>query len=230
MAENDGTPTNEIENALAEVRDDEVLVVKNDVGIIADLNRSDLECQLDAAHRYPRSIKAFLREAMGTATLTKAVAEMCIYTVPRAGTRISGPSVRLAEIMASAYGNLHVGARPLDVGREDVTSQGVAWDLQKNLRVTIEAKRRITSSSGKRYGEDMINMTQNAATSIALRNAIFRVIPRAYTDMVYAHVRKVAVGDAKTLSLPPAGDPRRPRPPRHLGRARPRGHREGGPR
>ena len=41
--------------------------------------------------------------------------------------------------------------------------------------------------------------TGNAAASIALRNAIFRVVPRAYIDGVYEKARQVAVGDAKTL-------------------------------
>ena len=42
-------------------------------------------------------------------------------------------------------------------------------------------------------------MTGNAAGSIALRNAIFRIVPRAYIDVIYTAVKVVAVGDAKTL-------------------------------
>jgi hypothetical protein len=45
----------------------------------------------------------------------------------------------------------------------------------------------------------MITTTGNAAASIALRNAIFRVVPRTYVNAIYAKVREVAVGDAKTL-------------------------------
>jgi hypothetical protein len=188
-----------IDRQLAEIPDDEVIIVKNDAGVVAELNRSELESQLDAAHKYPRSIKRFLRSAMTLATLTQDVAESCIYSLPRGGKPITGPSVRLAEICASSYGNLHVGARPMEVGRLDVISQGVAWDLETNYRVTIEAKRRITKSAGARFNEDMIQVTHAAATSIAFRNAIFRVIPRSYIDTIYQHVRRVAVGDAKTL-------------------------------
>lgn len=170
-----------------------------DVKAVAVLNRSEIESQLDAAHKYRRQISRFMKEAMSLATISRDVAESCIYALPRGGKTIAGPSVRLAEICASAYGNLHFGSRVIDVEEKEVVSQGVAWDLEKNVRVTVEARRRITKSNGKRYDDDMITVTGAAAGSIALRNAIFRVIPRAYVDTIYAKVREVAVGNAQTL-------------------------------
>jgi hypothetical protein len=126
---------------------------------------------------------------------------MCFYSVPRDGKQIMGPSVRLAEIAASAYRNLHVGARPLEVGECDTvcTAQGVVWDLERNVRVTVEKTRRITRRDGKRFSDDMVITTQNAAASIALRDAIFRVIPRAFIDEIYKRAKAVAVGDAKAI-------------------------------
>jgi hypothetical protein len=178
----------------------ETPAVQDDAAAVAVLARSEITSQLDAAHRYPRKTHNFLAEARGLATLTRDVAESCIYALPRGGKTISGPSVRLAEICASAYGNLHVAARVVDVTDKEVVAQGVAWDLEKNLRVTVEARRRITYKNGKRYDDDMITVTGAAAGSIALRNAIFRVIPRAYVDALYQSIREVAVGNAKTLS------------------------------
>lgn len=166
-------------------------------GMIA---RSEVEAQLDAAHKYPRSMTRFVQEALTMATLSQEVAESCIYSLPRDGKMITGPSVRLAEICASAYGNLHVGGRVVEEEGKEIVAQGGAWDLQKNLRVTVEARRRITKKNGTRFSDDMIVTTGNAAISIALRNATFRVVPRAYVDEIYAKVKLVAVGDAKTLS------------------------------
>ena len=167
---------------------------------VAILNRSEVESQLDAAHRYPRSVKKFLGEALTLATLSREVAESCIYALPRAGKTIAGPSVRLAEIVASAYGNLHVAARVLDAEDKEIVAQGVAWDLEKNLRVTVETRRRITKKNGQRFDDDMITVAGAAAGSIALRNAIFRVVPRAYVDTLYAKIKEVAVGNASTLA------------------------------
>ena len=45
----------------------------------------------------------------------------------------------------------------------------------------------------------MIMTTANAATSIALRNVVFRVVPRAYINEIYEAARKAAAGSARTL-------------------------------
>lgn len=154
--------------------------------------------QLDSAHRWPRSVSKFLRDCISLATTSVEVAESCMYSVPRGGKMITGPSVRLAEMVASSWGNLHVGARVIDAGATELTAQAVAWDLEKNVRVTVEAQRSITGKRG-RFDDDMIRVTGMAAISIALRNAVFRVVPRAYVDAVYAKARECAVGDLKTL-------------------------------
>jgi hypothetical protein len=196
------TDENEInDKALAVLEDIDRDITKVDASAMAILHRSDVEMQIDAAHRYPRSIGRFLKEATALATLTPEIAGMCMYALPRGGKSITGPSVRLAEICASAYGNMHVGSRVLEAADKQITAQGIAWDLEKNLCVTIEAQRRITKSNGQRYDDDMIGVTGMAAGSIALRNAIFRVVPRAYVESVLAAARRVAVGDAKTLPV-----------------------------
>lgn len=176
--------------------DDRLIHVSAGAGAMV---RGEIEAQLDAAHKYPRSVTRFLRDATTLATLSQETAESCIYSIPRDGKLIAGPSVRLAEICASAYGNLHVGARIVEVEETVIVAQGGAWDCQANLRVTVETRRKITGKNGRRYSEDMIVLTGNAAASIALRNAIFRVVPRSYVNQIYEAVCKVAVGDAQTL-------------------------------
>lgn len=161
--------------------------------------KGELESQVDIAHKYPRSIKRFLNDAIDMATLSQEVAESCMYALPRGGKVIEGPSIRLAEIVLSAWGNLYVASRPFDVGDTHVTAQAVAFDVQKNSRLAVEARRRITNKNGERFNDDMINVTMAAAQSIARRNAIFGVVPRAYTDQVYQAAVKVAIGDAQTL-------------------------------
>ena len=181
------------------VEDERGLARVDQVAAIA-LAKSEVEAQLDAAHKYRRALSAFTRDLLTMATLSVDVAESCIYSLPRAGKNIPGPSVRLAEMAATAWGNLHLGCRVVDTTDTEIVAQGVAWDLERNVRITTETRRRITDNRNKRYNADMITMTGNAAASIALRNAIFRVIPRAYINAVYEKVRKVAVGDAKTLA------------------------------
>lgn len=154
---------------------------------------------IQAAKTYPRSVKKFLAAAEAMATVSQDMAAMCMYTLPRGGKQITGPSVRLAEICASAWGNLDFGARIIREEDKYVVAMGFAHDLQMNTRCAFEIRRRITDKYGKRYNDDMITMTVNAAQSIALRNAIFRVVPKALVEIIYTAARKVAVGDQKTL-------------------------------
>lgn len=171
-----------------------------DVGVLTAISRAELDQQITTARAFPRSLRRFVTECMEMATLNEQVAEECMYALPRGGKTIEGPSVRMAEIVASAWGNSQAGARVVDEGAEFVTAQGVFWDLQRNVKITMEVRRRITDKHGRRFNSDMIGVTGNAACSIALRNAIFRGIPKAFWNDIYQAARKCAVGDIKTLA------------------------------
>ena len=163
------------------------------------INRAEVDIQITTARRYPRSITEFKREALAMATLDEETAGSMFYVLPRAGKRIEGPSVRLAEIVASALGNIKCGARIVEVGPKYVTAQGVAWDLQKNVSASIDVQRRITRTSGERYDDDMIGTTSNAATSIAFRQAIFKVVPFSYIKDIYEHAKAVSIGKGRSM-------------------------------
>lgn len=171
-----------------------------EAGTLATLNKSEIDQQIATARRYPRSTLAFMRECMGLATISEAVADECFYALPRDGKMIEGPSARFAEIVAHCWGNARVGARVIDDQGEFVTAQGVFHDLEKNVQITYEVKRRIVDKHGRRFKPDMIGVTSNAACSIALRNAVFKGVPKAIWNSIYLEVRKVAAGDAQTLT------------------------------
>jgi hypothetical protein len=168
-------------------------------GVLESLTRGEIEAQVRTARTYPRSIKAFLHEALDMATLDSETAEACIYALPRGGKPIEGPSARLAEIVASAWGNCRAGARVVSEDERFVTAQGFFFDVQRNYAVTFETRRRITDKQGRRYNDDMIGVTSNAACSIALRNAVFKGVPKAFWGRIYDAAKKTAIGDAKTL-------------------------------
>lgn len=167
------------------------------------ITRAEIDMQIATAKQYPRSLELFRQEALSMATTDREIAASCFYKLKRGqgadAKVIEGPSVRLAEIVANAWGNLRFGARTVDEGAKEVTAQGVAHDLEKNVCNTIEVSRRITTSKGARYSDDMIGVTKNAACSIALRNAIFKTVPFTYVKSIYLKCKEVAVGNAKTL-------------------------------
>jgi len=136
---------------------------------------------------------------MSMATFSEDVAESCSYSVPRDGKSVDGPSVRLAEIVVSNFGNVRAGARVIANDGKTITAQGICHDLESNYCCTVEVKRRITNKQGRTYSEDMQVLTGNAACSIAFRNSVFKVVPFAMVQPIYDAARLVAKGTAETL-------------------------------
>lgn len=163
------------------------------------LTRGEIDIQIATAKRFPRSLKSFKDRALEMATLDQETAESCIYALPRDGKTIEGPSARLAEILASAYGNMRIEGRPVGDDGKFITARGTAFDIQNNVLIAFETQRRITGKNGRRFSEDMVGVTSNAATSIAIRNAVLKVVPKAFWGPIYEACRKAAVGDASTL-------------------------------
>jgi hypothetical protein len=163
------------------------------------ITKAEIDVQISTAKAFPRSITQFLRKAMSMATVSEGVAESCAYALPRGGKTLEGPSVRLAEIVVSSYGNVRCGARVIYKDNKIVRAQGICHDLETNTSVTVEVERRITDKTGKTFSDDMIVVTGNAACAIAFRNAVFKVIPAALIQDVYDKVKDVARGTAETL-------------------------------
>lgn len=176
------------------------LEITADHTALAVLNKSEIDQQITTAKRYPRSLKKFLSEATSAATIDEDTAASMFYALPRSGKTIEGPSVRLAEIAGSCYENLRYGARIVAVEDRFVVAQGMCYDLQRNVACCMEVRRRITDKHNRRYNDDMIQVTANAACAIALRQAIFKVIPGCFIKSIYQAARATAIGDAKTLT------------------------------
>lgn len=162
--------------------------------------RAAIDVQIATAKRYPRVLSQVQDRILELATLDRETAENCWYALPRGGKVIEGPSVRLAEIVASSYRNLRMASRVIGIDDQFVTCQGACHDLENNVAVVTEVKRRITKKNGKRYDDDMVMVTANAANSIAFRNAIFKVVPMALFKSVVEDVRKVGMGDERTMA------------------------------
>jgi hypothetical protein len=163
------------------------------------ITKAEIDIQISTAKAFPRSLQLFLKKAMSMATISEEVAASCNYALPRGGKSLEGPSVRLAEIVCSAYGNIRAGARVISNDGKTVTAQGICHDLETNYSVTVEVKRRITDRNGKTFNEDMQVVTGNAACAVAYRNAVFKVVPSALVNDVYDRAKEVARGTEETL-------------------------------
>jgi len=185
---------------------DELQVIPSDHDPIATIERVQIDTQIATAKRYPRTLTTVKSKMLNFATLDEDTASACFFSLPRGGKTIQGPSVRLAEIAIACYGNLKAGARVISStmhgDNPHVIVQAVCHDLENNTCISVEKRRRVTGkkSKGGKPDEDDLMLAANAASSIALRDAVFRVIPQALIRPVYEAAKKVAVGEIKSLA------------------------------
>lgn len=181
----------------------EMMIMDN--GVIA---RAELDTQISTAKAYPRNIKQSVENAEMLATLDEETAQGCFYVLARKdkdGSRkeIVGPSIRLAEIIASSWKNIHAATRIVENDGKHITAEGVCWDLENNVKMAMQNKVSIVFGKGNNQhtaSSDMQTVLSNAASAKALRNAIFKVIPKALVLRVQQKAMQFAVGDQKTVN------------------------------
>lgn len=185
---------------MEEIKGYEVLQVEapNPAQLVASLDRAEranIDIQVSTAKQYPRSISRCTNNAVALATMDRETAQSCGYALPRGGKPITGPSVHLAKIIAQQYGNLRAEAKVVEITDKQIVSRGTAWDLENNNAYSVEVRRSIVGRNGNRFSDDMITVTGNAANSIAYRNAIFGIVPKAIVDKAYKAAQHLITGD-----------------------------------
>jgi hypothetical protein len=170
--------------------------------LATELTKAEFDQQIATAHAYPRSPSKARDRMIGLATLDEQMAEECIYSVPRGGKQIRGPSIRFAEIVLSAWGNVRCAARVTHEDRVEryVEAEALVHDLETNVGYVARARRRIELKRGRKSVDpDMIQLAGAAATSVARRNAILGAIPKTVWRRAQEAVEAVIRGDQKTL-------------------------------
>lgn len=174
-----------MENDSLPVMQEDAIAVPVTVTELEAIEKSNIDIQVATAKRYPRNVELAIRNSETMVTMDFETAKKCSYTLKRKDKDITGPTVHLAKIIASNWGNLRTEARVVGITGKQVISRGICWDLETNNAAAFETRRGITGKDGKIYSDDMVTVTGNAASAIAFRNAVFSVIPRPIVDRVY---------------------------------------------
>ena len=159
------------------------------------IEKANVDVQVTTAKQFPRNVTRAIQNSIVMATIDPETAQMMRYALPRGGKPITGPSVHLAKLIVSNWGNVRAEAKVVQITDSQVVSRGTCWDLENNVATAIEVRRNIKSKNGQRFSDDMITVVGNAANSIAFRNAVFSVIPKAVTDKVYKAAQECITGD-----------------------------------
>lgn len=179
-------------------------------GMVAAAAREQHEVQaaIISAKKFPRDENAsFLRV---TKSFSRAgLADDAMWSFPRGGQKISGPSVQAARELARCWGNITFGLRVVDVDDTYVHIKGRACDLESNTCVEAEDKfekkiQRKNSRTGisewvVAVDERDLRELINRRGSILVRNCILQIIPPDVIDSAMDRARKTkeAVFDGK---------------------------------
>lgn len=97
---------------------------------------AETQAAMVVARMNPRDERIAMDRVL-TACARVSLAERAVYSYPRGGQEITGPSIRLAEAIAQNWGNLQWGLRELSRDRDQSTVQAFAWDLETNTKREI---------------------------------------------------------------------------------------------
>lgn len=154
---------------------------------------AEIQGAMVIAKRFPRDARdAMDRILMACARPT--LAESALYSYARGGQEITGPSIRLAEAIAQAWGNLSFGIRELDQRQGESTVEAFAIDLETNTRQVkvFQVPHVRHTKSGVRKLEDPRDIYELTANQGArrLRACILGIVPG---DVIEAAVRQCDV-------------------------------------
>lgn len=151
------------------------------------------------AKRFPRDeAAAFTR--IKRACSRKALAEHSMYAYPRGGATVTGPSIRLAEVLAQNWGNLEFGIRELEQRGGESVVEAFCWDLETNVRQTkifTVKHERGTRSGVQRLSDprDIYEMVANQGAR-RVRACILGVIPGDIVDEAIRTCESTLKGDS----------------------------------
>lgn len=174
---------------------EEITIIEGGIEVLEAQERAAIDIQVATAKRYPRNLRRVLDNSVVIATMNKATAETCRYAKPVGNKTINGPSVHLARIICQQYGNIRVQQRIKAIEHKSIIAEAVAFDMETNYAVSVEARRSIITKNGQRYADSVIETNAMAILAIAERNAILKVVPKSIIDHVYSEAFKCAYGD-----------------------------------
>ncbi|MGN0885702.1 MAG: hypothetical protein ACI4RT_01765 [Candidatus Spyradenecus sp.] len=148
----------------------------------------EVQAMVLMAKHFPRDERAAMDRILMACT-REGLAEQAVYQYNRGGADVAGPSIRLAEAIARAWGNLDYGFRELEQSNGASTVETICWDIETNTRARRVFK--VEHVRHTRYGDkaltdprDIYELVANQA-SRRLRACILEIIP---SDVVEAAV------------------------------------------
>jgi hypothetical protein len=85
------------------------------------------------AKQFPRNVFQAEQRILD-ACKRPSLAQTAMYQYPKGGVKVTGPSIRLAEVIAQNWGNISFGIKELEQREGESVAMAYAWDLETNTR------------------------------------------------------------------------------------------------
>ena len=159
-----------------------------------------VQAQVLMARRFPRDETHAITKIVASCKRPK-LAEQAIYSYPRGGKKVTGPSIRLAEVLARSWGNIEFGVNELEQRNGESSVEAFCHDLETNVR---ESKQFVVKHERKSGGEikrltdprDIYEMVANLGAR-RVRSCILGIIPGDIQDMAVEACEKTLAGTSE---------------------------------
>jgi hypothetical protein len=164
---------------------------------------AEVQAQVIMARKYPRDPLAATNAILAECDMPE-FAKVALYNFPRGDTRVEGPSIRMAEVLARSWGNVMSGTVEVEREGDESSMLAYAWDLETNVMKRREFKVKHVRDSRKggkiavTEERDIYEVGANAA-SRRERACILALIP--------GHVVNASVERVKKTLATEVGDP-----------------------
>lgn len=161
--------------------------------MVSTREAQEVQAAVFMAKQFPRneneSIARIMRACDRIGLATKAV-----YSYPKGGANVTGPSVRLAEAMAQAWGNIQSGVVELEQRDGESTCMAYCWDIETNTRECkiFTVKHQISTKKGMKVLTDPREIYELVANQGARRKraCILNIIPGDVTELAVERCNK----------------------------------------
>ena len=161
--------------------------------MVTSRQAQEVQAAMVVAKRFPRDERQSMDRIL-TACQRRSLAESAVYEYTRGGTTVTGPSIRLAECIAQAWGNIDFGFIELEQRNGESQVMAYAWDLETNTRqskIFSVPHRRETKKGSYPLTDprDIYEMVANQAAR-RVRSCVLAVIPG---DVIEAAVKQCEI-------------------------------------
>lgn len=161
----------------------------------------EVKAMISSAKEFPRDPLRSYDNIMKSCQ-RRGLAERATYEYARGGTNITGPSIRLAEVIANEWGNIIYGFKELESSPGRTLAQAFAWNLETNVRVSRDVTiphERHTKKGSIRLTDprDIYELVANQMQR-RVRACILEVIPGDVVEDAVARCKETLLAKADT--------------------------------